>query len=389
MNSAVLHKLRVQGSSFVEKMRVRQLTRFARGLQPRQIHLLAVFVPMLLVSAYRLFIESDRFASETQIVVMNNESPAQDKLGLGFLSGSAVSHQDAKLVQGFIHSLDMLKYLDQKIHLLDHFRSNHIDFFSSLSRFLTLDEALDYYQDLVHLKFDETSGVITIEAEAFTPEFAALMAQTIIDRSEEFINQIDNDLAKNRMDFIGKELKASHAKMQDAKQNMMSFASRNGLVEPEEQSKSLIAVVNELNAELTREEALLKQLLSFMNPNAPDVVALRAKINAIKSQIQGEQGTFADTEQKGLGQLRAQHHDLILAFNFAQDTYKATLAAWEKARVDSFQKDKYLVKITSPDQPQYAKYPRRLRNVLSALLVISVIYGIAVLGFEILREHRS
>lgn len=203
MNTAVFHKLRAQSSGIARKIRAHQLTHIARNLQPRQIHLLAVFVPLLLVSVYRLLIESDRFASETEIVVMNNESPTPDKLGLGLLSGTAVSHQDAKLVQGFIHSLDMLKYLDEKIKILDHYRSRRIDPLSSLSRSRTLDEALDYYQDHVHLKFDETSGVITIAAEAFTPEFAALMARTIIDRSEEFINQIDNDLARNRMDFIG------------------------------------------------------------------------------------------------------------------------------------------------------------------------------------------
>lgn len=377
MNTNVLHGIRSWRSSYLT------------ALKPRQIHLLALLIPTLIITSYRLLIETDRYASETQLVVMSSNSAVPDKLGLGLLVGGSAGHQDAKLVKEYIYSLDMLKFLQEKIQILDYYKSGHIDFFSSLSKRLTLDEALHYYQDHVHIKLDETSGVMTIEVEAFTAEFAEIMARTIVDRSEMFINQIDNGLARNRLEFVEKELQSAHEKMRVAKQSMVDFASKHGLVEPEAQSKSLVAVVNELNAELTRDEAQLKNLLSFMNPNAPDVVALRAKINAMKEQVRGEHGNFANNGDRSLATLTAQHQDLILAFTFSQDAYKTALAAMERARIDSFQKSKYLVKISNPDRPQYAKYPRRLRNLFSSLLVIFVIYGISVLVMEISREHRS
>src|SRR5688572_1061906 len=110
MNTSVIQTIRHQGIQYFT------------ALRPRQLHLLAVLIPTLLVFGYRFLIESDRFAAETQIVVMSNEANVQDKLGLGLLAGNAGQYQDSRLVTEFIHSIDMLRYLQDKIKVLDHFR---------------------------------------------------------------------------------------------------------------------------------------------------------------------------------------------------------------------------------------------------------------------------
>jgi capsular polysaccharide transport system permease protein len=74
---------------------------------------------------------------------------------------------------------------------------------------------------------------------------------------------------------------------------------------------------------------------------------------------------------------------------FASDQYKSSLVALEKARIESYKKLKHLVVVQSPTLPDEALEPRKLYNIATLFVVLSLAYGIISMIVATIREHRD
>ncbi len=348
-----------------------------------------LIVPLILACSYYAFVASDKFASESKIIVRTIGSQNQLPLGLAFVTGTTGSHADAMIVQEYISSMTMYRYLKSELDIHKHYSGEQVDFVASLAEDAPIEDQLEYFQNQVSVTFDDISGVLTIEAIAFDPDMAQRLVKKIIDKSEEFINYVSTSLSEEQYEFVNKELEHVQQKLKKTKRAINDFSQKHHIVDPESESQAMTAVVNELKAELTKQEAQLKTLLGFMNPNSQEVKGIKNRINAIREQLSKESKNYADSDDSSLSQLRSRYHELVLEFEFAQNAYKAALATLEKVRVDTYQKKKYLVRITEPFVPEYAKYPRKTKNLVTIFFVLFIAFGTITLVTEIVKENME
>ncbi|MGI7978948.1 capsule biosynthesis protein, partial [Campylobacter coli] len=136
-------------------------------------------------------------------------------------------------------------------------------------------------------------------------------------------------------------------------------------------------------------EAKLLTMQSYMNDHAPEIVTLKAEITALKKQLVKERSKIsANNSSQKLNDLAAKFQDLIIEAGFAQSAYEAALKAYESARIEALRKIKQLVIVQTPDIPQSAKYPEKIYNILTAFIVLSLIFGVIKFVKMIIEEHK-
>ncbi|HEG4888621.1 TPA: capsule biosynthesis protein [Campylobacter coli] len=348
-----------------------------------------VWILMIFVIIYYILIAADRYVSTITMSVKSTTGSTQASGVLSLLTATSNTNEDIKFLQGYIESLDMLKILDEKIHLKKLYNEQYIDLFFSLSSSSSIESYLKYYQNRVKVHVDDKTGLLNVEVEGFTPESAHLIAKTIMQESDKFINEISHKAAREQMAFAEEELVKYKERYQKAQNDLIAFQNKYGVFDPLKQAEAKASLVTQLESDIAQREAKLLTMQSYMNDSAPEIVTLKAEIAALKKQLVKERSKIsADNSSQKLNDLAAKFQDLTIEAGFAQSAYEAALKAYESARIEALRKIKQLVIVQTPDVPQSAKYPEKIYNILTAFIVLSLIFGVIKFVKMIIEEHK-
>ena len=355
--------------------------------------ILCVALPLIMVSGYYLFGVSDRYVSAAQLIVKDNSSGQGMSSTLGFLvPGMGGDTQDAFLVVNYIQSLDMAQYLDQELGLSDYFKSDSYDVFSRLAADASQEDYLEYYRNHIGIGHDEATGIITIEMQAFEPAFAQQLVETVIRKSEDFVNAISNQLADKQVSFVRRELELAQGKLRTSKQEILDFQNRNQVVSPEEMTKGISAIIQGLEARLAESRAKLTAAKTYLHTGSSQVVSLQAEIDSLQQQIEAEKvrlvGVSDENGDQRLNSLNAHFQNLQLDLQFSMDAYQASLTALETARMEASGKLKHLMVISQPSVAEDAEYPHKIYNLVSLAVILLMLYGIGKMLVASIRDHR-
>ena len=348
-----------------------------------------VVVVFLLACLYYTSIASDRFVSEAKVIIRQADPmrTLPDSLALLGLGGS--NNQDTLVVQEYLRSLDMLKSLDERLALKKHYQSHSADWFSRLADDATQEEFLNYYQDHLTLSLDNSSGVLTIQIQAFTPEYAQQILQVMLEKSERMINHLGHKVAGEQLRFVEQEIQRTHTRLQDSRGKVLEFQNQHQLLNPEIQTQAVQVVINELGGDLVRQQAELKRLTSFMNPTAPEVIAMRDRIDALSRQLEQEKQRLTGKQAPALNEVTADFQTYQVQAELATDLYKTGLVSLEQARVEAYRKLKFLLVVAEPEKAESALYPRRAYNLATIGVVLCLLYGLVVMVLATIREHQD
>ncbi|MBM0637680.1 capsule biosynthesis protein [Campylobacter sp. VicNov18] len=349
-----------------------------------------VWFIMIFVVIYYVLIAAPRYVSTMILDVRSTSGESAQTNGiLSLLGGVSTASEDLNYLKAYIESSNMLKILDQKIKLRELYQEQHIDLPYRIWDLSSMESYLKYYQARVKVRRDEVSKLLKVEVEGFTPESSYLIAQTIMEESEKFINEISHKAAREQMAFAENELQKYKERYEKAQNNLIAFQNKYGVFNPLKQAETKANLIGQIEANLAQKEAKLLTLQSYMNDVAPEVVALKAEIAAIKKQLLREKSKIsANNSSQKLNDLAAKFQDLSIEAAFTQKAYETALKAYESARIGALRKIKQLVIIQSPDTPQSAKYPERIYNILTAFIVLSLIFGIIKFIKMIIEEHK-
>lgn len=350
-----------------------------------------VLVLTFFVIFYYIFIAANRYVSESVLSVKSTTQDSGITTGLAsLLTNNSISSEDINYLKSYIHSLDMLNILEEKIQIKELYQKQKLDFFYSISGSANQEEFLKYYQNRVKISNDSTAnGILKVEVEGFDPQSAHLIATTIVKESEKFINEISHKIAREQMRFAEEELLQFKNRYQQAKDELLAFQNKYGVFDPLKQAESALGLIGKLESNIAAKEAELLMMQSYINDSAPQIITIKSEIMALKKQLQKEKSKIASgaTSQK-LNDLAAKFQDLTIEAGFAESAYKAALKAYETARIEALRKIKQVVVVQSPSLPQSAKYPESIYNTLTAFMILSLIFGIVKFIRMIIEEHR-
>jgi capsular polysaccharide transport system permease protein len=362
-----------------------------RRLTARNLALLLIVLPAAIAALYLYGLAADRFVSESVVTVKQSGDQPIGLAGLAsiFQVSGANAHSDLMLLQAHIQSMDMLQHLDKQLNLRKAYSEPRFDVLLRLKDKATSDDFLAYYRDRVEVRFDDTTGLLTLRTQGFTPEQAQQINKAIVGASETFINEISQRLAMEQMSFATKELQKAADKYRQAKSKMLAFQERNRMLDPAAQAAANSAMTLELQARLSRLEADLRTAESYMDANSYQVKAMRQQAEALKEQLaaEGIRGTADSRASPRLSSLAGDFRELQIEVDFAEEAYKSATVSMETARLESTRKIKSMVLIASPTKPEEPEYPRRAYNLLAMALGFALMFGIVRLLVATIEDH--
>lgn len=366
-----------------------------RGQQKRRllrIFLLWVGLPTLLAAIYYGLVASDQFESESHYTI--NSSEMQVSVGLDALLSSGMgvgtaSDRDALAAQAFILSRDVLGRLDKELGFIAHYQSDRIDWLARLPADASFEDAYEYYGDVVDVLYDGASGVSTLTVKAATAADAQRFAQAILHYAEEMVNGLSERARQDRIRFAQQEVTAGEQRLAKARQAILALQLESSDLNPEASATSILSVRGELEGELAKAQAELRDLQAFMRDDTHPVAALKQRVASLEAQVADENSKLVDAKPRSLSSSISRFEPLVLEKEFAQKAYESALASLELARAEAAQQHRYLATVASPSLPDEAAYPERMLDVFIVFILSLLGLGIGSLLLAAVREHAN
>lgn len=353
--------------------------------------LLWVGLPTLAAVVYFGLLATDMYESESKYSIQGSDmrSGALDTL-LGALPVGAGSNEyDARAVQEYILSRDVLQRLDGEEGFIAHHQDASVDWFARIPADATFEEAYEYYQGLVDVRYDSQAGVSTLTVLATTAADARRFALAILGYAEQMVNDLSERARLDRMDFALQEVAGGEQRLAKARHAILELQREGAELNPQESATAVFNIRTELEGELAKTRAELRQLESFMKPEAHQVQALRQKIVSLEEQVQNENLKLVDPQSQSLSASIARFEPLVLEKEFAEKAYASALTSLEVARVEAAQQHRYLATIVRPSSPDEPTHPERILGILTVFSVALAVFGIVTLFIAAVREHAK
>lgn len=362
-----------------------------RVFSMNRLFLLTVVAPTIISTVYFGLITSDVYISESRFVVRSPQR--QTSAGLGALlqgAGFSRSQDDSYSVHDFMLSRDALRKLNDKLALDKSFGSHDVDLFSRFAA-LGMDhnfEALHrYYQKRVAIETDSASAISVLRVSAYNAEDAYRINAMLLDMGENLINQLNERGRQDMIRFATSEVDAAEKKAKAAALALSGYRNDKVVFDPERQSAIQLQLVSKLQDELIATKTQLDQVRSF-TPDNPQIPALQKRAATVQAEMDAQMAKVAGSGTS-LTNKAADYERLALDRTFAEKQLGIALASLEQASNDAQRKQLYLERIVQPNKPDVAVEPRRLRAILTTLILGLIAWGILNILLAGVREHKD
>lgn len=346
----------------------------------------------LVVALYWAFWASDRFVSESHVVIQRSDLTSGQAMDFSsMLMGMASSSKSEQLLlRDYLLSVDMLKRLDQKLQLRKHYSDTGHDVFSRLwSETVSIEWFYQYYKSRVQVELDEYAGVLVIKAQAYDPKMAQAVSSALVQEGERYMNALAQKNAQEQVNFLETQVSKLSERALLARRKVLGYQDRHGLVAPQATAENAVAVVNRLEAQKSELQAQRRAMQAYLVDSHPNVVLLNQQIAALEAQISQEQSKLASTTTNPLNKTVEEYQRLEMDATFALELYKSSLSALEKGRIEATRALKKVFVIQEPSLPEYALEPRRFYNSLLFIVVALLLAGVANLMIAVINDHKD
>ena len=343
----------------------------------------------LLCILYWIF-SSARYVSEATILIQNTDQITTTSIDVTTLlsSISVPNKSDQLLLSEYLLSVDMLKKLDKSLNLRAHYSDKMWDFASRmwLGKYY-YEWFYRYYLSRVSVTYDEMSGVLRIQAQAYDPETAYKIAQLLVQDGEKFMNDMSHAIARVQVDFLNKQVSQAQEQVLKASTDLLNFQNQKGLVSPKATIESIHGIIAKLEGQRTELQTQLASLPQNLDINHPTKKSIEQSLLAVEHQITEEKLKLASTKGNPLNILMEKEQLLQLELKFKQDLYQTSLIALEKGKMDAARAIKHISILQHPIFPEYALQPKRVYCIILTVFMCLLILGILNLLKLIILDH--
>ncbi len=348
-----------------------------------------VVLPTLLALIYFTFVAAPQFASETRFTI---RSPHRNAAGFlsGFLqsTGFVRAQDDSYSVMDFIRSRAAVEELSREDNLRDIFARSDADFVTRFPQFWaqpTQEALFKHYLKFIRISTDNGSGITTLEVRAFRSEDARDLALALLRHAEGLINRLNDRARQDAIIHSQIEVKNGEQRLAEAQGRITEFRNREAMIDPTNQSTTVLDLIARLSADVAEKKAQLSQI-ERQTAQSPMISALRANITATENQISLERAKVVGNDGSIAPRI-ALFEQLVLERELATRMLASATSSLENAKLDAQRQQLYLERIVEPHLPDHALYPKSLYMILMTAAVAFAIYGIAYMLITHVYEH--
>jgi capsular polysaccharide transport system permease protein len=361
----------------------------------RGLRLLVLLSPALLATAYYGVVASDRYVAEAQFIIRTAARPVGASGFGSFLAmaGLGRAQDDVFSVHGFLSSRDAVRQLSERLPLRAYFGVPEAD---ALARYPSIiygpsaEELHKYFRSMQTTIYSSTTGLTTLRVQAFRPEHAQEIADTLLTLSEQMVNRMNRRIQEDAVRVAQEEVRIHQDRLIQSQIAITKFRNEGLVIDPTGSSILVTTLISRLSDELAQVQTQLREV-STNSPNSPNVIALRQRASAIERQIELERMAIRD-DKGGLATKLAQYERLVLEREFSKSMLEAAVRSLESARTEARRQQLYLERVVEPAVSDHPLAPERLRMILTIfggnILLLLVLWLIYAGVHERLEEQR-
>ncbi|MCB1351944.1 MAG: hypothetical protein KDK03_04330 [Rhodobacteraceae bacterium] len=351
---------------------------------------LIVLLPAIAATAYLHLRAADQYHSVTDFSIRSEEQGSAAAGLLGAITQiNTGTASDADIIFEYIRSQKMVEDIDARLDLRRIYNKAEGDPVFTLGSNATIERLLDYWNRMVEVSYEASTGIIHVRANAFTPEDARAIAAAILAESGKVVNKLSEQARDDAVRFARDELAEAEAHLREVRKRMADFRRINRIVDPSADIAGQMGLLNALQQELAQALVDRDVLLSYAAEDDQRVIQANRRISAITDQIETERTNLGVGGKEGeVPEIVGTYEELLVDTEFANTAYTQTLAALAAARAEARRQSRYLAPHVRPTLAESSLYPRR--NLLSGLITLFLLlgWGVGMLIYYNVRDNR-
>lgn len=356
--------------------------------------LLMVLVPSVVGTVYLYRFAADQYHSTIGFSVHSEEAGSPlDILGSITQSGKS-SASDIEVLYEYIRSQQMVVEVSKELNLTAMYNRPENDPVFTIGPEPSIEDLHWYWGWMVSVSYDGSTGIIEVEARAFTPEDAHAIAEVILRRSTALINELSQEARDDAIRFAQQDLTEAEDRLRQIRRKLRSFRDVEQIIDPTADVQQRMGLLTALEAQLAAALVTRDVLLGQTTTRDSRVRRLDDEIAAINRQIDIEKAKLGTgsidgaLEAERMAEIVGIYEELVMDREFAEQAYAAVLASFEEARTEARRQHRYLATHVGPTLAQDALYPRRWMLSLALVLFSFIGWLVLVLIVMNVRDNR-
>ncbi len=329
------------------------------------------FLGLLTAIAYLWLMTQDRFMTTAAFKISSQDSSSGVETGIVQLALSGMSDSssmDSHVTIGYINSADLLLDLEKEFNLIEHYSSPSRDFVYRLDPNENLEDRLDYYRKHIDADFSSDTGITQVTVDSFDPNLSKKIAAAVLARAEEFVNQINQNVADQQLAFIHSEVGRTSERVEEIHRELLELQNKHQFISPEEVINANIEAVQEMKMERFRAEADLLSLLRD-SPESPRISNHQSRLRSLSELIDKETAKLSGNERDRLNQILMDFKEIELKLDTATKIRTSTELLLEKNRIDAASRSRFFSVIQSPYLPEGVALPSRTYTTITMIFL--------------------
>jgi len=219
------------------------------------------------------------------------------------------------------------------------------------------------------------------------PKTSQKIVEKIVEQSKNVLNSFEQENAKVVLKFLEKQEKKYKKSFMDSIEKLVKYQTKNSTFDPKIDIEAKSQLLATLEAELIKKEMEYKSLLvkkqkesSDMKLRYDSIKALRANIYKLKKEIAGKSKSKLNTKVYAFEYLKSQ-------VDFAKEMYKQILLKVEETKLSVNKNTKNILVIAKPTLPKSYVNPDKIKQILTYIIVLLLLYSIIRLMIFIIKDH--
>ncbi|SHN12253.1 hypothetical protein [Roseibium suaedae] len=353
-----------------------------------------VVIPALFCAAYYGMIASNQYMSETRMIVRTigvseQFDTSEKREGQSIIGGDSLT-QDAYIVDNYIHSAEMVEFLDKEIGLRQMFSGSEIDRLSRLSADAPFEKLHKYWNRHIDTYVDGPSGILILRVRAFSPDDSLKISHAALKAAEEMVNRLSDrakaDLTVRAENDVVKSLEDYNSALNDLRQ----YQNETGIFDPISEARLSGTIVAKLLEEKLKIEVELAALEAANAGDSAKARQLRRNADALQRQMDERQESLAGQKAVG-GQLTenlAEFSRLETRRAVAEAIYKASARNLDTAKAAAIRRTTFIAVFSQPYLPQDTVYPARMSAWFIFTIGMLAFWSTATLIWMSVEDHR-
>ena len=256
------------------------------------------FSPTLVIGAYLGLVAADRYVSEASFVVRSASKPTGAGGFGALLQMTGISrNNDAYAVNEFLVSRDAVAQLQARLPLAEMYGYKTADL---LSRYpspifgATAEQLFKYFSYMSEVNYNTLTGVTTLRVQAFRPEDARAVNSTLLELSEQLINQLNERVRQDTVRVYEAQVATQQERLVSDQVAIVAFQNKELTIDPKTNSLAVSALVGRLGADLAQTQTRIAATMTS-SPENPSLQIMKGQAAATAAQISLERARIGDS----------------------------------------------------------------------------------------------